>query len=378
MTRKHFIFTLTALALCSWPVPAQQQDPQIEPAPPVEEQPVRTLELGTPAEPIQPQEHDVQALPQRVGIPAASVDIDPAVIGVAPGQPMPTLLREGQFIVNRYGHLRKTNGILLMVFEPRPDQQQPDPPMLMQACASLELIERLIENRGPDTMLKVSGQVHAYRGFNYLLPTLLEPVTVTPAPGSEQTSAPETTGEDTTSTTESDSPSAISHPPSAISEQDTMAQLLALRPSTAPAADAAAETDQPLDRSRPLIEALAELEPTTAAVKIDPALMGIAPEQELPPLKREGEFVVDRRGRLVRPAEGKALLFVFDADSAAAAELPMVVQPCRLRESMEDLVANRGDSVVFIVSGQVHTYRGANYLLPTMMKLAVDKGNLLN
>jgi hypothetical protein len=45
---------------------------------------------------------------------------------------------------------------------------------------------------------------------------------------------------------------------------------------------------------------------------------------------------------------------------------------------MEDTVDRRGDTTVFILSGQVHTYRGANYLLPTMMKVAVDTGNLTN
>ena len=43
-----------------------------------------------------------------------------------------------------------------------------------------------------------------------------------------------------------------------------------------------------------------------------------------------------------------------------------------------ELIEQRGDTVVFLISGQIHTYRGANYLLPTMMKLAIDQGNLQN
>ena len=56
----------------------------------------------------------------------------------------------------------------------------------------------------------------------------------------------------------------------------------------------------------------------------------------------------------------------------------MILQACQLLQTMEDIVQQRGDTVVFLISGQIHTYRGANYLLPTMMKLAIDQGNLQN
>ncbi|MEO1237103.1 MAG: hypothetical protein AAFX76_09975, partial [Planctomycetota bacterium] len=36
----------------------------------------------------------------------------------------------------------------------------------------------------------------------------------------------------------------------------------------------------------------------------------------------------------------------------------------------------RGDAVVFVVSGRVHTYRGANHLLLTTVRQPVDAGNL--
>jgi hypothetical protein len=115
-----------------------------------------------------------------------------------------------------------------------------------------------------------------------------------------------------------------------------------------------------------------------ASVDIDPAVLGIAPGDDPPPLRREGEFIVNRRGRLVRSAESGHRLFVFESDSKNAPELPLVMQACQLLETMEDTVDRRGDATTFILSGQVHTYRGANFLLPTMMKIAVDTGNLTN
>lgn len=113
-----------------------------------------------------------------------------------------------------------------------------------------------------------------------------------------------------------------------------------------------------------------------SAVQIDPKILGVAPGQEPPKLRREGEFVVSRRGRVVRASNSNHLIFAFEADSEHAAEPPMVLMPCQLLQNMEELIRERGDRVQFVLSGQIFSYRGANYLLPTMMKLAVDQGNL--
>ncbi|MEO0587939.1 MAG: hypothetical protein AAF078_09895, partial [Planctomycetota bacterium] len=80
---------------------------------------------------------------------------------------------------------------------------------------------------------------------------------------------------------------------------------------------------------------------------------------------------IQRRGKI-----GPQILHMFEADGQASPELPMIVQPTRLLEAMEEIVNERGGAVVFDVSGQVHTYRGANYLLLTKMKIAINRGNL--
>ncbi len=114
-----------------------------------------------------------------------------------------------------------------------------------------------------------------------------------------------------------------------------------------------------------------------AGTGLDPAVIGPLPGEPQPTLRREGEFLVSRRGRLIR-SDGGEQMFVFEADSQNAPEPPMVLQPCRRLQDMEDIVQQRGESIVFVVSGQVHVYRGQNYLLPTMMTIAVDRGNLEN
>ena len=117
----------------------------------------------------------------------------------------------------------------------------------------------------------------------------------------------------------------------------------------------------------------------------DPGVLGVAPAaegQEDPAkqsalnLRRDGEFLVDRRGRVVPDPLGQRSMFVFEADAPDSQEPPMILMPCQMRQNMEDLVSKRGDTVVFIVSGQVYAYRGTNHLLPTMFRLEVDRGNL--
>jgi hypothetical protein len=102
-----------------------------------------------------------------------------------------------------------------------------------------------------------------------------------------------------------------------------------------------------------------------------------SPEVARHKLQREGSFVLMRRGRLMR-AVGAATtwMYVFDADDQGMADPPMYLMPCQMLEDMERIVAERGDSVSFVVSGQVFVYRDANYLLPTLMKLAPRRGNL--
>ena len=130
----------------------------------------------------------------------------------------------------------------------------------------------------------------------------------------------------------------------------------------------------------PLIEPVAEPDDATAPPRlkldVDPNIIGVAPGGEAPKLRREGESVIARRGRMVRHPDGAHMLFVFEADDQQSPEPPMILVPCQLLQNMEDITSERGDQVTFIITGQVLTYRNANYLLPTVMKLTVDRGNL--
>jgi hypothetical protein len=108
---------------------------------------------------------------------------------------------------------------------------------------------------------------------------------------------------------------------------------------------------------------------------LDATLRGVAPDETGARTRHEGELVMGRRGRLIYGPGGQAI-FAFEGDSRETPEPPMVLQPCRELDEMEALARDRGDKIVFVVSGQVFAYRGANYLLPTMAHIAVDQGNI--
>jgi hypothetical protein len=114
-------------------------------------------------------------------------------------------------------------------------------------------------------------------------------------------------------------------------------------------------------------------------LQIDSRVLGTAPGAAKPKLRREGQFIPLRRGRIVRAPGSNQVMFVFDADSRQAPEPPMFIMPCQELESIERIeriVAERGDKIVLNLAGQVFTYRGANYILPGPWNLVADKGNL--
>ncbi len=149
----------------------------------------------------------------------------------------------------------------------------------------------------------------------------------------------------------------------------------------------AAQEDDPQDDQRlrgPTIEEiLADLEkergarPVGTSPERDPAVNQVNPGTGSLPwldpqarsagtkLLLEGTFIFERRGRLARSQMSGEWYFVFDADAQGFSDPPMIMLPCMALQHMERIAELRGDSVVFIVSGEVKVYHGRNYLLPT-------------
>ena len=86
-----------------------------------------------------------------------------------------------------------------------------------------------------------------------------------------------------------------------------------------------------------------------------------APVESLP----EGKLITSMRGRVTRTGEGE-LAFSRDGDHDSPAGGAMVLLPCQTLQSLEELTAWRGETLVLEVSGRAFEFENRRYLLPTM------------
>lgn len=331
---------------------------------------------------IEPEEVTDPSLDRsKQAVPAMRVQVDPRVLGVAPGEPLPPLRREGEALRKRDGRLLPTGdrGYAVFILDADPEAGDDKPlGMFVAPCMTLESMERLLEDRGENLRFTVTGQVHTYQGVNYLLPTsqpkpwlidaqVEEELVVEPSAKAEAPTAPEATVP-----LEDGSPSSGQTPEedATPSADDVLNQLLEQKrgaPTPNPAESTGSESNEG--------EAPTPVAPQPRLAS-DPLLLGLDTDQPLAELKDEGQFIIARTGRLIRSADGSHALFVLDADGPGAPEAPMILQPCKLLETMEKTVKQQGENVPFVITGQVFMYRGANYLLPTIVIREFERGNL--
>ncbi|MEX0886186.1 MAG: hypothetical protein WD009_07075 [Phycisphaeraceae bacterium] len=338
-------------------------------APPagVAESPGVAIDRDAPPPVVEPTRRArIEQIDSRAGHPAPRVDLDPAVLGPLPGDEAPALRREGEFIVSRLGrvrHLDAQGG--RWAFQPTSDEQNGDtplPPMVLQHSSRLQMIADYVRQAqqreanqgrqpptsrpadaaqgtgggttgvtegdmaGADAWFVLSGRVHTYRGVNYLLVTSMQPRSEPDAEADAADDAGAADGE--------------------ADEAPLDALLEDLMHRRAPAPGSAVELPR-------------DAEATRNASLLD-----------------EGELIMQRRGRIARSRDGAEAVFVFDADAQHSPEPPLRLLPCQLLATMEDTATQRGGSTIFVVSGQVYTYRGTNYLLPTNMRVAQAYGHI--
>lgn len=115
-----------------------------------------------------------------------------------------------------------------------------------------------------------------------------------------------------------------------------------------------------------------------AGIKRETVTAAALPQNAVAPVDRkllpDGSRLVDRPGRLVRDADG--FVFSFESRGQGEVEIPMRLLPNRLLEDMEIISENGTRPVVFLVSGEVTEYHGANYLLVQKMLTKSNLGNL--
>lgn len=269
--------------------------------------------------------------PQPRGEVPSGLDAQPDRLRPSPGR----LLAEGAYIHRARGRLLSGDaGLWIFVFDPDADGVTL-PPMVLQPCLRLTEMRRLAEGKEQTTTFSVSGQVFAFDGRNYLLPTYFTTVSAEALGLSGEGSV-----------------GGADEPPSAPSD---------------PANPSAADL-------------LKELEANSAERSRARAGAGSG----APSLLREGLTIVQRRGRIER---GPASSWVFLTDNGPRAgdetsvrqesDVPLRLAPCLILEDIQRVIRERGERQVFRVSGQVFVYEDRNYLIPTAFRLEHDyEGNL--
>ena len=249
------------------------------------------------------------------------------------------LRREGSFILRQRGSMiRLPGGERAFVFH-RDAQGRAERPMVLLPCLMLQGMEQIARERGADTAFLLTGQVYAYHGVNYLLPTA-SPVVGTNSPEHEPTPKPES-------------------PPQPPPEPE--------RPASPPADPAVQDLIRGLEQQR-------HRPRTLGAPPSAPAPP--APAAESRDLLAEGSALSRRRGRLVRLSNGE---WAFAMDNApadqTAGDRVIVLSPCLNLERLEYWEAQVGDGATLLLSGRIYQYQGRNHLIPTMHQV-VTAGEL--
>lgn len=248
----------------------------------------------------------------------------------------PPLLREGSRLVEVTGRLRgdAATGAWVFVVESE-DAAVGVPSLTVLPSTLLEEMERMIEAAADhQPIFEVTGEVYVYRHRNYLL---------------------------------------LTHPAILLGHEI----IFELRPEPEPAPSPATEEDDsiaaiirdlersigPLPRRPP-----ADTPPDAPPTGTPPPSAPTDGQAEPPRLMTEGAILLSRRGKIRRAGAG-AFIFVFDADAEGLADPPMPLLPCLLLERLEMHARLTGERAAVLVSGNVHTFHGQNYLRPTLYQI---------
>lgn len=267
----------------------------------------------------------------------------------------PPLVREGAFVSSARGVVvRGQSGRWYIVFD-EDARGRKMPPMVVLPGPHLAALERLASRMGGEEAaggtggaggarlrILVTGQVLAYQGHNYLLPTAA-PILETTLPVAEATPEPAA----------KDAEERAGGAEGGVAEPAEETGAAGVDAGGEPSIDQIiGELDRALGTRRasnPIIAADHE---------------GTAGENGAARVRPAG-FMTARRGRIMRTGAGDCT-FVVDAGTAGeVAEPPMMLLPCTNLSAIESIAERMGEAATFTISGQVIVYKGRNYLLPT-------------
>jgi len=290
---------------------------------------------------------------------AVLLQADPAPTdppAVAPGAPVlvpddptrPPLLPEGAFLTRAEGTLDFDDATQSWIFRSTANSagstQSFDRVFGLLPSMALDDMINHVQESGARTSFEVTARVLVYNGRNFLLPSMATrisrpivepPVIPDPDPGIEQPDQPGQPEQDTPEN-------------SLDQEQDGVADRLE-------------------DRLRERINAL----PRSADV------LGSSADGDPSRILHEGMRVQNRRGAIVRDQRSGTFRFVFDARGSSTNDPAMEILPCLMLARLELRVAESDLPPAVYISGEITSFRGRHYLLPTAWRPAPGSRNIV-
>ncbi len=252
------------------------------------------------------------------------------------------LLPEGTFIASARGTLERPGPDRPWMF--RIETVQEGDPQQQLTLLPTTLLEEMEQNQSAQDEVihfSISGPVLLYRGRNFLLPQHVE--------------------------MESD------HAGRAGTENDDPApDPVENTPPVDP--DALIEDDfDPVDQGDSIASIVAQLQQDVGPLKRSVARTG--PLVDVPEGVSEGELLISRRGRVLRDRSG-AWIVVPDADASGLQDPSMILLPSNKLVGIENWARRGGIGKPILISGEVFSYRGRHFILPTAWRIPRERPNL--
>tara|TARA_R110002072_G_scaffold150953_4_gene299852 strand:+ start:68402 stop:69487 length:1086 start_codon:yes stop_codon:yes gene_type:complete len=344
-TISPILLVLVANSAIAFGQPDSDTDPQ--PGSPAQVEDALSIlpRVGTNQEPVMPTTPEV-SVPKQPGLTEGQ-DWLKVLHETLDEATEPTKLAEGAFVLKRLGQLYEGPSDLLIFVPDKATRSIAESPVLLMPCQALEQLE----SEWTGQQVEVSGEIFTYHGRNQLLISsyrigtfIHDSAKPQPDDTAEPKQAPEQDPEREPSTNE---PTGLEADPAVrdlLNELNFDAEPTDANPSQA---NRQAMHDQLTPRHQ--LGGRQQVTTTSAGLK-------------------EGTLIMRRPARMIRNSSG-AWTIVFDNDDPEHTDsIELIVEPCRMLMRMESIAMQSGDAGRLLVSGRVYAYKGANYILPTLIQ----------